>query len=72
MKDQGTGISADVQEKLFRSMCTTKGTKGTGLGLYSSAEIIRARFGGKIWVENNEEGGASFYVGLPIEDDERG
>ena len=72
VKDQGTGISADVQEKLFRSMCTTKGTKGTGLGLYSSAEIIRARLGGKIWVENNEEGGASFYVGLPIEDDERG
>lgn len=72
VKDQGTGISADVQEKLFRSMCTTKGTKGTGLGLYSSAEIIRARFGGKIWGENNEEGGATFFVGLPIEEDKRG
>jgi two-component system sensor histidine kinase HupT/HoxJ len=72
VKDQGEGIGQDVQEKLFRSMCTTKGTKGTGLGLYSSAEIIRARFGGRIWGENNEEGGASFYVELPMEEERRG
>lgn len=72
VKDHGMGISADVREKLFRLMCTTKGTKGTGLGLYSSAEIIRARFGGRIWGENNEEGGASFYVELPVEEDRRG
>ena len=72
VKDYGTGISADVREKLFRSMCTTKGTKGTGLGLYSSAEIIRARFGGRIWGENHAEGGASFYIELPIEEEERG
>lgn len=70
VRDQGCGIPDDVKEKLFRSMYTTKGTKGTGLGLYSSAEIIRARFGGKIWVEDNEDGGASFFVELP--DDERG
>lgn len=71
VKDQGGGISRDIQEKLFRSMCTTKGTKGTGLGLYSSAEIIRARFGGRIWGENNEEGGASFYVELPMEEEDK-
>lgn len=71
VKDQGGGISDEVKEKLFRSMYTTKGTKGTGLGLYSSAEIIRARFGGKIWVDNNEDGGATFYVELSG-DDERG
>lgn len=70
--DQGGGISRDVQEKLFRSMCTTKGTKGTGLGLYSSAEIIRARFGGRMWGENNEEGGATFYVELPMDEEGRG
>ncbi|GAA0795901.1 hypothetical protein GCM10008910_15570 [Faecalicatena orotica] len=70
VRDQGCGIPNDVKEKLFRSMYTTKGTKGTGLGLYSSAEIIRARFGGKIWVEDNEDGGASFFVELP--DEERG
>ncbi len=70
--DQGEGIAHDIQEKLFRSMCTTKGTKGTGLGLYSSAEIIRARFGGRIWGENNEEGGASFFVELPMEEERRG
>lgn len=69
VKDQGIGITEDVKQKLFRTMYTTKGTKGTGLGLYSSAEIIRARFGGKIWVENNKDGGASFYVELPVEDE---
>lgn len=69
VKDQGPGIPADVKEKLFRTMCTTKGTKGTGLGLYSSAEIIRARFGGKIWADDNEDGGTSFFVELPAEDE---
>lgn len=71
VKDHGKGIAKDAKEKLFRTMCTTKGTKGTGLGLYSSAEIIRARFGGKIWGDNNEDGGASFYVELPVEDERK-
>ena len=69
VSDQGKGIPDDVKEKLFKTMCTTKGTRGTGLGLYSSAEIIRARFGGKIWADGNEDGGASFYVELPMEDE---
>ena len=28
--------------------------------------------GSRIWGENNEEGGASFYVELPVEEDRRG
>lgn len=48
-------------------MYTTKGIKGTGLGLYSSEEIVRGKFGGKMWFENNQEGGATFYAAIPME-----
>lgn len=38
--DSGTGISQEVKRKLFVSMYTSKGAKGTGLGLYSSAGLF--------------------------------
>ena len=67
VRDSGPGISETVGRKLFRSMYTTKGIKGTGLGLYSSEEIVRGKFGGKMWFENNQEGGATFYAAIPME-----
>lgn len=66
VSDSGTGIPDKVKEKLFVSMYTSKGTKGTGLGLYSSAGVIRGKFGGEIWAEDNPEGGAVFYIRLPL------
>ena len=65
IKDRGTGIDPDIQDKLF-SKFVTKSDTGSGLGLYISKSIIEAH-GGKIWAENNRDGkGATFTFSLPI------
>lgn len=63
--DSGCGIPDDAENKLFRTMYTSKGINGTGLGLYSSEEIIKGKFGGKMWFVNNPEKGVTFFVSLP-------
>ncbi|MFL6401048.1 MAG: ATP-binding protein, partial [Nitrososphaeraceae archaeon] len=67
IKDRGTGIDPDIQEKLF-SKFVTKSDTGSGLGLYISKGIVEAH-GGKIWAENNTNvKGATFAFSLPIVD----
>ena len=46
-------------------MVTSKGTHGTGLGLYISNAMIRGKFGGSMWVEDNPDGGAIFTISIP-------
>ena len=65
IKDRGTGIDPDIQDKLF-SKFVTKSETGSGLGLYISKGIVEAH-GGKIWAHNNNDGkGATFGFSLPI------
>ena len=64
--DTGHGIREDNLPKLFEPFFTTKDPdKGTGLGLSISYGIIQDHKG-KIRAENNETGGSSFYIELPI------
>lgn len=64
--DQGPGVPPEVRTKLFREMYTNKGAKGTGLGLYISAALMKGRFGGRIWLEDSDEG-AVFSMSIPLE-----
>jgi signal transduction histidine kinase len=65
IKDRGTGIDPDIQNKLF-SKFVTKSDTGSGLGLYISKGIVEAH-GGKIWAENNSDGnGATFTFTLAV------
>jgi histidine kinase len=67
--DTGTGIKNEIMSKIFDPFFTTKEPgKGTGLGLSISYGIIHDH-GGTIWVENNDWGGASFYIRLPVKTD---
>lgn len=67
--DTGHGISDEHMPKIFDPFFTTKEPgKGTGLGLPISYGIVQEH-GGMIWAENNEWGGATFYVSLPIQRD---
>lgn len=65
VSDTGTGMSPEVQEKLFRPLFTTKGERGTGLGLATSYAIVH-RHGGSIQVKSAPGAGTTFTVRLPI------
>jgi signal transduction histidine kinase len=66
IKDSGKGIPMEIQEKLFKSMVTTKGKNGTGLGLYMSYSTIKGHFGGNMWFESEEGKGTTFYITVPL------
>jgi PAS domain S-box-containing protein len=60
--DNGPGVS-DV-EKIFDAFVTTK-KSGMGIGLAVSRSIVEAH-GGRIWAENNQDGGTTFSIALPL------
>src|SRR5499426_4009954 len=58
LADRGGGIAADRMERVFEPFFTTKG-HGLGLGLAICRSIVAAH-GGRLWVTNNTDGGATF------------
>jgi PAS domain S-box-containing protein len=67
VEDNGTGIIEGVKEKLFTSICSTKGTGGTGLGLLVTHKIIHEH-GGDISLETEPGRGSLFRITLPQEE----
>lgn len=64
--DNGSGIPVENLNQVFYPFYTTKPTgEGTGLGLSTSYGIV-TEHKGLIHAENNEEGGATFVVELPL------
>jgi PAS domain S-box-containing protein len=65
--DDGPGINAETQVNLFRPFYTTKGQKGTGLGLWVSRGII-TKHGGTIRLRSRTgtRHGTCFAVFLPL------
>jgi len=63
VRDNGPGLTADVQQHLFESFFTTK-PQGLGLGLPIVHSIVE-RHHGRVRAENAEEGGAIFRVMMP-------
>jgi two-component system, NtrC family, sensor histidine kinase KinB len=67
VRDNGKGIPADYQSRIFQKFVQVKGRVGggTGLGLAICKEIVRAH-GGAIWVESSPGQGSTFTFTLPI------
>ena len=66
VRDNGTGISHDIREKLFQPFFTTKPTgEGTGLGLSITYDIVTKQHGGTIVVESVVDDFTEFTVTLP-------
>jgi len=64
--DNGPGIPQDRQQKIFEPFFSTKGLRGTGLGLAVTQRIVEEH-GGRILVESAEGKGATFTIVLPAE-----
>jgi two-component system sensor kinase FixL len=65
VSDRGHGLSGDNLEKIFEPFYTTK-RDGMGMGLTISRSIIEAH-GGRLWAENNPDGGAMFYFTVRVD-----
>jgi signal transduction histidine kinase len=70
ISDTGGGIPEEILPRLFEKFATkdvgASAKQGTGLGLYISKAIVKAH-NGKISAFNNPEGGSTFVISLPIE-----
>ena len=69
MLDTGAGIPAGVRKNLFAPFYTTKGEKGTGLGLWISRSIVEKHEGTIHFVSRTKNGnsGTAFSVFLPFQ-----
>jgi PAS domain S-box-containing protein len=66
VRDNGTGIPAEIKDKLFQPFFTTKPTgEGTGLGLSISYDIVTQQHGGAIEVDSQVGEFTEFTVRLP-------
>jgi len=63
--DTGAGIAPENMAHLFEPLFTTKGEKGSGIGLNVSKKILE-QHGGKISVDSRPNQGTTFRVWLPI------
>jgi signal transduction histidine kinase len=64
VKDTGTGIPQEFRDRIFEPLQTTKGDRGTGLGLAVSKRVI-ASAGGRLTFETEEGHGTRFLIELP-------
>ena len=70
VKDAGIGISEDSKIKIFEKFYRTENAQkkeamGSGIGLYTTKDIVE-KHRGKIWFESKENEGTTFFVSLPI------
>jgi signal transduction histidine kinase/CheY-like chemotaxis protein len=65
VSDNGEGVAPEIAPRLFRPFATTKGHRGTGLGLYISRQIAREA-GGDLVLAAAPGGGARFSLSLPL------
>jgi PAS domain S-box-containing protein len=66
VSDNGTGMNAEVKEKMFTSFYSTKGHRGTGLGLLVTQKLVEEH-GGRIDVETQVGRGTTLTVRLPFQ-----
>ena len=64
VKDTGRGMSKELQKQIFKQIVSTKGARGTGLGLATVHKIV-CEHGGSIQLESEPNKGSCFTIVLP-------
>lgn len=62
--DNGIGMDRETRENMFTLFFSSKGTSGTGLGLFIASRIIH-QHGGTIHVASERGKGSRFHVWIP-------
>jgi signal transduction histidine kinase len=65
VRDNGPGIPAEMRDEIFKPFVSTKGNRGTGLGLPVSQKTIREQ-GGDLLLFSEEGVGSCFTIRLPL------
>ena len=76
IQDFGIGIAQEHQDKIFERFYQVtdleeKTYPGLGIGLYISYKIIK-RHGGQMRVESEKNKGSTFWIALPLAEEEKG
>ena len=64
VRDNGVGMEYEVQQKVFTNFFTTKGERGTGLGLLLTRKIVQEH-GGSVSIESKPGVGTTIRLGFP-------
>ena len=66
IQDTGCGMEPEfIHSSLYKPFVTTKGEKGTGIGVYEAREYIYA-LGGKLFVKSQKNIGSTFSLEIPL------
>ncbi|RLB97583.1 MAG: histidine kinase, partial [Deltaproteobacteria bacterium] len=64
--DNGIGMDIETKNKMFTLFFTSKGSQGTGLGLFIAHRVIKYH-GGTVEVESEQGKGCQFCICIPIQ-----
>lgn len=64
--DTGCGMSAEVEQQIFKRFFSTKGSNGTGIGLMLTQKIVH-QHNGTISMKRPERGGCCFTIVIPAQ-----
>lgn len=66
IQDTGCGMDPDfIHSSLYRPFVTTKGEKGTGIGVYEAKEYV-SKVGGQLLVRSQKDKGSTFSLEIPL------
>lgn len=66
VKDYAGGLDDSIAPFIFKNILTTKGTNGTGLGLYLAYSVIKGNFNGDITFDTIKGEGTTFNITIPL------